>query len=165
MSSLWTPGGEHPVDPTSQDQQAGSSDVSAGAGTSSASVGSPQDALRAAAEAAGIDFDALSEEERQALQLELDEALQVHQEIAATPASEILANHMMQLFRLAAIYLQAQPPAFGEAATVIEAFRATLDGVGDRFDDHYDTLRDALAQLQFTYVQVKEAYEAEKPTE
>lgn len=159
MSSLWTPGGEHPVDPTSQDQQSDSAD------TGATGVGSPQDALRAAAEAAGIDFDALSEDERQELQVELDEALKVHQEIAATPAAEILANHMMQLFRLAAIYLQAQPPAFGEAATVIEAFRATLDGVGDRFDDHYDTLRDALAQLQFTYVQVKEAYEATKPTE
>lgn len=160
MSSLWTPGGEHTVDPAARNDESNQGTADAGS-----TIGSPEDALRAAAEAAGIDIDSLSDEERQALQVELDEALQVQQEIAATPASEILANHMMQLFRLAAIYLQAHPPAFGEAATVIEAFRGTLDTVGDRFDDHYDTLRDALSQLQYTYVQVKEAYEEAKPTE
>ena len=43
-------------------------------------------------------------------------------------------------FDLATIYLEAEPPAFGEAATMIEAFRAVLDGVGDRLGEHQPML-------------------------
>jgi hypothetical protein len=63
----------------------------------------------------------------------------------------------MRFFDLATIYLEGEPPAFGEAATVIEAFRVLLEGVGDRLGENEPLLREALGQLQMIFVQVKEA--------
>jgi hypothetical protein len=69
----------------------------------------------------------------------------------------------MRFFDLATIYLETEPPAFGEAATVIEAFRSVLDGLGDRLGDHQPMLTEALGQLQMVFVQVKQTTENSAP--
>jgi hypothetical protein len=152
MSSLWTPDGERPV---------GRSDTSAGA------TDQPEldagDPLRAAAEALGVDLDALSAEERQQLAAELAEMMAVRREIAATPASEMIANHLIRFLDLATIYLEGEPPAFAEAATAIEAFRCVLEGLGDRLGEHRPMLTEALGQVQMIFVQVKQANESHTP--
>lgn len=165
MGSLWTPDGEHEV-PPEQPQGAG-----AAAGAPTAAPGDPgsnptgpaeavpEDVLKAAAAASGIDLDSLDDSERAQLAAELGEMMRVRREVAATPASEMLANHMMRLFDLTTIYLESDPPAFGEAATVIEAFRAVLDTLGDRLGETEQPLTEALGQLQMLFVQVKEANE------
>jgi len=146
MSSLWTPDGERPV---------GAQDAPGdAAGT---------DPLRAAASALGVDLDSLNAEERAQLQAELAEMMRVRREVAATPASEMLANYLMRFFDLATIYLETEPPSFGEAATVIEAFRAVLDGLGDRLGEHQPMLTEALGQLQMVFVQVKQGTEGVAP--
>ncbi len=132
MGSLWTPDGEHQVPPTSAPANRTRCKRPAGGATPAAGSDPSGDTLRAAAAAIGVDLDSMDEDERNQLQAELAEMMRVRREVAATPASEMLTNHMMRLFDLATIYLEGEPPAFAEAATVIEAFRAMLDGVGDR---------------------------------
>lgn len=157
MSSLWTPDGERRVPPADEPTPA-----PAGPGPSGAAPDS-SDPLRAAAEALGVDLDALSAEERQQLAAELNEMMRVRQEIGATPASEMISNHMIRFLDLATIYLETEPPSFSEAATAIEAFRAVLDGVGDRLGDQRPMLAEALGQMQMIFVQVKQANEGATP--
>ena len=116
-----------------------------------------QKAIEEAAAALGLDLDAMTEEERTQLAAELEEMMQVRRQVAATPASEMLTNYLMRFFDLATIYLEAEPPAFADAATVIEACRSVLDGVGDRLGEHEPLLREALGQAQMVFVQVKNA--------
>jgi len=156
MSSLWTPGGERPVNtgPTQPEPSAG------GDAAGNDPTGDP---LRAAAASLGVDLDSLTEDERGELRAELEEMMRVRREIAATPAAEMVSNHLIRFLDLATIYLEAEPPAFGEAATAIEAFRAVLDGVGDRLGDHRPMLTEALGQIQMIFVQVKQAHEGHTP--
>lgn len=152
MSSLWTPDGERPVGrPDPSDTAPGQPSSEAG------------DPLRAAAEALGVDLDALSAEERQQLAAELAEMMAVRREIAATPAAEMIANHLIRFLDLATIYLEGEPPAFAEAATAIEAFRCVLEGLGDRLGEHRPMLTEALGQVQMIFVQVKQANEGRAP--
>lgn len=150
MSSLWTPGGERPVPPSAAPPDELDGDVTG-------------DPLRAAAAAIGVDLDSLTDDERTQLQAELAEMMRVRREVAATPASEMLANYLMRFFDLATIYLESEPPAFAEAATVIEAFRSVLDGLGERFGEHQPMLTEALGQLQMVFVQVKQQTETSAP--
>lgn len=150
MSSLWTPDGERPVSRADEPSTGGDEELTG-------------DPLRAAAAALGVDLDSLSPDERNQLQAELAEMMRVRREVAATPAAEMLANYLMRFFDLATIYLESEPPAFGEAATVIEAFRSVLDGLGDRLGDHQPMLTEALGQLQMVFVQVKQGTETTAP--
>jgi hypothetical protein len=150
MSSLWTPDGERPVQRASNPTAEVEEELSG-------------DPLRAAAAAIGVDLDSLTEEERNQLQTELNEMMRVRREVAATPAAEMLANYLMRFFDLATIYLEGEPPAFAEAATVIEAFRSVLDGLGDRLGEHRPMLTEALGQLQMVFVQVKQGTENASP--
>ena len=158
MSSLWTPDGERPVS-RSAPEGAGAGDPADEGGTGAEGAPGAGDPLRAAAAALGLDLDAMSAEDRAQLEVELNEMMQVRRQVAATPAAEMLTNYLMRFFDLATIYLEADPPAFAEAATVIEAFRSVLDGVGDRLGDSEPLLREALGQAQMVFVQVKNATE------
>jgi len=161
MSSLWTPDGERPVARKPASESTAPSGAASApidpTGTDPADTDPGADPLRSAAAALGLDLDAMTEEERTQLAAELEEMMQVRRQVAATPASEMLTNYLMRFFDLATIYLEAEPPAFAEAATVIEAFRSVLDGVGDRLGEHEPLLREALGQAQMVFVQVKNA--------
>ena len=149
--SLWTPDGERPVPRDPGPASTTSAEPPTG---STGEAGS--DPLRAAAAAMGIDLDTLSDEDRDQLRAELAEMMRVRREAAATPASEVLAGYLIRgFFDQATIYLEAEPPAFGEAATMIEAFRAVVEGVGDRLGEHQPMLTEALGQLQMIFVEVK----------
>jgi hypothetical protein len=160
MSSLWTPDGERPV---SRPEPAGSQAGGAVSGDAGGAAPDAAEPLRAAAEALGIDLASLTAEERQELAAELAEMMRVRQEIAATPASEMISNHLIRFLDLATIYLEGEPPAFAEAATAIEAFRCVLEGIGDRLGEHRPMLTEALGQVQMIFVQVKQAQEGYTP--
>lgn len=167
MSSLWTPDGEHEVPPPSRGADGPPRSETAGAAAPPQGAGSGDvsaEALRAAAEAIGVDLDSLDDAEREQLRNELAEMMRVRREVAATPAPEMLANHLMRLFDLATIYLEGDPPSFSDASTVIEAFRAVLEGLGDRLGDAHQPLTEALGQLQMLFVQVKDAHAASTGT-
>ncbi len=159
MGSLWTPDGEHevpPSDPTDPPQAASG----VGPEDTAQAVDPSADTLRAAAAAIGVDLDSLDEDERAQLRAELEEMMRVRREVAATPAPEMLTNHMMRLFDLATIYLEGETPSFSDAATVIEAFRAMLEAVGNRLGESESLLHEALGQLQMLFVQAKEQQSA-----
>lgn len=137
MSSLWTPSGEH--EPTPEPPGDGAASP----------PGDGEDA-----------GPALSPDELEALR-------QVRAQIRATPASAIVANHAVQLFELALVYLgigappdgdgSEQAPDLAQAGVAIDAMAALVDGLGARLDDNEGTLRDALAQIQVLYAQIADA--------
>ena len=85
MSSLWTPDGEHNVQPESSNDEP---PVSSG------------------------EFDHLSPEDREKAEAMVKEMAAAQERIAKTPASVVISTHLMGLYELAAIHLSQQPPYF-----------------------------------------------------
>lgn len=138
--SLWTPGGEVPVNRQAESQVAAAHDaIDAGA----------------AALAGGPSLDDLSPEERAQAEAMIREMAQVQQQIAVTPAHQLIANHAMGMYELAAIKLSAEPPLFVEAQLAIDALAAVLDAVGSRLGDDLVPLRQGLDNLQMAFVELK----------
>ncbi|HKA03655.1 MAG TPA: hypothetical protein VKD67_04980 [Acidimicrobiales bacterium] len=88
------------------------------------------------------------------LRSELDDA---RRRVAEVPAAQVVANHAMGLFELAAIHLSQAPPHLDEASVAIDAMAAVVDSLGDRLGPNAPVLRDALAQIRLAFVQVKGA--------
>jgi hypothetical protein len=157
MSSLWTPGGEVPMErkrPAATDAGAGAAS-SPGADPMASPDGGDQDAaLRAAAEAAGIDLDQLSPEERERAKMMIAEMAETQARLAGTPAAELLANHAAGLYELAAIKLGVRPPQLDDARLAIDALAALVEAAGDRLGEHGAPLREALTNLQAGFLQV-----------
>lgn len=155
MSSLWTPDGERPVrrDPAPAPSQA------AAAPPAGAEEG-PGDPLRAAAAALGLDLDAMSDEDREQLRGELEEMLAARRETAKIPAPDLVARYLMNFGDLVTIYLEADPPAFADAATVIEALDGALERVGPKLGEHEPVLRELAGQLKMIFVDVKRREES-----
>jgi uncharacterized protein with GYD domain len=133
--SLWTPGGEHPVDrePASTE-------------------GEPADGHDADDPLAG-----LTPEEREramAMAAEMDD---VRRQLASAPAAVVVANHVMGLYELAAIHLSADPPNFTESQLAIDAMGVIVEGLRGRLGENEATLVDALGQLRLAYVQLHNA--------
>jgi hypothetical protein len=111
----------------------------------------PTAAGRAADEAdLDADDEALDDVE-DAVRSELAEA---RRRLAEVPAAQVVANHAMGLFELAAIHLGLADPALDEARLAIDAMAALVDGLGDRLGGSAPVLRDALAQIRMAYVQL-----------
>jgi hypothetical protein len=136
--SLWTPGGEHPVErePASADDDGDVEDDPLAGLT-------PEERERAMAMAAEMD--------------------DVRRQLASVPAAVVVANHAMGLYELAAIHLSSEPPNFREAQLAIDAMSALVDGLQGRLGDNEPTLSDALRQLKMAYVQLKGAAESQGP--
>ena len=126
MSSLWTPGGEHPVD--RPDENA-----------------APKDEPR---------LEDLSPEKREQVESMAREMAAVREQLASVPAAVVVANHLMGLYELAAIHLSQQPANMGEASVAIDALGAVVEALPDRLGEAEATLRDALHQIRLAYVQV-----------
>ena len=98
---------------------------------------------------------------------ELEAVRRLHQELRTTPAVDVIANHAVQLFQLALVYLgvatppdaEGRPPLadLANAGVVVDAMAALVDGLGERLGDHEGPLRDGLSQLQVLYVRIADA--------
>lgn len=145
--TLWTPDGEVPVDRT---KTTGSADTDTG---DADDVVDPT----AVADALGIpDLDALSPEDRERAEKMVAEMAEVQRQIVDAPAAQILANHVIGIYELAAIHLSQDEPKFGEARLAIDALAAVLEAVGDRLETVAPGLTAALTQVQMAFVQRKE---------
>ena len=141
MSSLWTPGGEHPVDDapdTRQPDRASSPDAPTG----------PDDGADPLAD--------LSPEERERAAEMAAEMADVQQKLLAAPPETVVANHAMGLYELAAIHLSAEEPSLEAAGLAIDAMTALVDQLEGRLGEAEATLRDARGQLQMAFVQVQD---------
>jgi len=87
----------------------------------------------------------------------LAEAQRVRDQILNAPAADLVANHAIGLFEVAALHLGAERPKLDEAQLVIDAMAAIVDGLGARLGRHERVLRDGLTQLQMAFVEAKTA--------
>jgi hypothetical protein len=129
VSSLWTPGGERPVAPERPSSPA-----------SPPSAPGDDD-----------DFD----DRNPPTEEELAELAALQRQLLEVPAAVVIANHAIGLFQLAALHLNQEQPNLEQAQLAIDALRGIVDGLGARLGEHEPPLREALAQLQMAYVQVK----------
>ena len=140
MSSIWTPSGEY----RPQDEPEGSGIARGGGAAGGGAPPGPDDGPPITAE-------------------ELEAMQRLHEQLRATPAVDIVANHVVQLFQLAVIYLGASAGAVDpennepsadlvQAGIVIDTMAAIVDGLGPRLVQHEQTLRDALTQLQLLWI-------------
>ncbi len=81
--------------------------------------------------------------------------LLMQQQVLATPAAVVVANHAMALFELAALYLSPEPPQLDDAQVAIDAMAAVIEAVGPRFGPNERPLREGLAQLRMAFVEAK----------
>ncbi len=126
MSSLWTPGGEHPVDPKTSEHQP------------------PEEPPAASVP----DLKHLSPEEQSQAEALAREMAEVREQLASTPAALVVANHLMGLYELAAIHLSQQPPNLPEASVAIDALGAVVEKLPGRLGEAEATMRDALQQIR-----------------
>lgn len=137
--SLWTPGGEHPVD-----RGAGGTDATAPA-------------------TGGPDPQSFTDEQKAEAEQIAAQMQQVRDQLSQVPAAVVIANHAMGCYELAAIHLSNQPPRLEEARLAIDAFGALLGAVEGRLGPDEPTLQDALNQIRLAFVQVQAAAQADDP--
>lgn len=146
--SLWTPDGEHhvprnpPPKPTPE-PTSGHPDQ-----TAEADLGDLADIPG---------FDELSPEEQAQARAMAAELAEARRRLADTPAAEIVANHAMGCYELAAIHLSAAEPDLEEARLAIDAMAGICNALPGRLGQNEQVLREALQQLQIVYVQVHNA--------
>src|SRR5713226_1487396 len=119
MSTLWTPGGEHPV---------GRGDPAAGPGGTTGPPASPPPGPSGPPRpprGPGAEGEP-SDEELAA------EMAALRDQLARTPAAVVVANHAFGLFELAALHLSLSPPQLPEAQLAIDALTALVDGLAGR---------------------------------
>ena len=123
MSSFWTPQGEHQVTPDRPTPQAAPADEPGGRAE-------PDPAQIAEMEA---------------------ELRQAQEQLLQVPAAQVVTNHLIGLYELAAIHLRAEPPNLDEARLPIDAMGLIVDNLGDQLPDG-PTLAAALQQIRMAYV-------------
>ena len=150
MSSLWTPAGEHPVDHPS---------ISDLGDTAGPTHDDSLDDEIAAALPEGMSLNDLSPEERARAEEMVKEMVKemaiARERLISTPAANIVANHAMGLYELAALHLSAQTPNFAEATVAIDALSAIVNGLAGRLGDDEAAVAHALDQIRMAFVQLK----------
>lgn len=146
MSTLWTPGGEIPVDRKPPPPDADRPEP-AGSG--------PDEGAEGGTGGAEVDLDDLSPEEREQAEQMIREMAEARARLLAAPAAAVVANHGMGLYELAALHLTQQPPNFSEAVVAIDALGAVTASLAGRLGEAEATLNDALSQIRKAYVQLK----------
>jgi hypothetical protein len=155
VSSLWTPDGEHRVQPSGDDRtpsnapRAPASPSGGGAPGGPAGGGGPGPAGDDE-----LDLDDLGPEEQAELAQRLDE---LRRQLLGTPAEIVVANHAYGLFELAAIHLSQRPPSRDEARLAVDAMAALVEGLAGRLGEAERSLQDALAQIRLAFIQISEA--------
>ncbi len=91
-----------------------------------------------------------------------EELARVRAELAATPVTDIVANHALGLWQLAVLHLTPDDgaPNLDEAGLAIDAMAGLVDGLGDRLGANAEPLREALSQLRLAFVQVSDRGES-----
>jgi hypothetical protein len=145
--SLWTPSGEHRVDPQADD--APTTPASRPAGPDVADEPSLED---------------LSPEQRaqvEEMNRQMDAA---RARMLQMPAGAVVGQQALQFYELAAIYLSEQPPRLNDARIAIDALAAVVEGLGTRLGEAEQPLRQALHQLQMAFVEASNTVGAGGPT-
>ena len=132
MSTLWTPDGEHPVDPGARET------------TAAPDTANPDTAAPPTAEAA-ID--------RAAAETMAAELMEARRQLLDVDARAVIANHAMGIYELAAIHLTADEPDLDQARVAVDALGGLIDALQGRWGENESTLGDAVHSIRLLYVQ------------
>lgn len=140
--SLWTPGGEVPIERTPRPQPTAANADDTGGDTGAAGmVGAPS-------------LEDLSPEERAQAEEMIAQMAEVQRQVLSAPAAQFVINHVVGLYELGAIHLGQPDPDLESARLAIDAMAALLDATEVRLGEDAMSLRDALTQMQMVYVQM-----------
>jgi hypothetical protein len=142
--SLWTPGGEVPIERTPRPQSSAPTTDDARTGDAGAAgmVGAPS-------------LEDLSPEERAQAEEMIAQMAEVQRQVLSAPAAQFVINHVVGLYELGAIHLGQPEPDLEAARLAIDAMAGVLGAVGGRLGENEEPLRGALNQLQMAFVQRK----------
>jgi hypothetical protein len=166
MSSLWTPGGEVPVDRnaprTPPDGGNGVDDGTPGGGEDGIDAEQLIEAIVASLpeeerEQFLAAFAELTDEQRAEYLQAMVERAAIQQEVVETPIEFQVGKHAVGLFELASLHLQHPPPNLAEAKLAIDAMAGLLAGVAGRLGEHETEFKSMLAQIQLAFVQIQGA--------
>ena len=133
--SLWTPDGEHEV------TKEANGDPNLGV-----------DGENELNEIPG--FDDLTPEQQEQARAMAAELAAARERLSQTPAAEVIANHVMGIYELAAIHLSSDVPNLTEAKVAIDAMSGIVDSLVGRLGENENVIKDALQQIQMAYVQM-----------
>ena len=145
MSSIWTPGGERPVnDPSgATPQEPTPTGQRPPTGFHAREDGHP-----------GEDQDFAAQGEPSEDQMEA-----LRQQLAEAPAEIVVSNHCFGLFELAALHLSEQPARLSEAQLAIDALGALVENLTGRLGEAEPQLREGLNSLRLAFVQIRSSTE------
>lgn len=103
-----------------------------------------------------LDLDLDDDDERERAAEVARRMAEVQRQLAAVPAAQVVANHVMGLYELAAIHLSSTPPRFDQASVAIDAMAGIVDKLPGRLGPEEATLRDALAQIRLAFVTLRD---------
>ena len=128
--SIWTPGGEH--------------DVPEGAGANPAGGQQPE----------------LTPEQQQQAEEMAKQLSEAREQILAADARDVIANHAIGLYELAAIHLTAEKPDLEQTKVAIDALSALVEGMEGNLGQAEPTLKESLHNIRLGYVQRSQEAEA-----
>lgn len=140
--SLWTPQGEHDI-PEETPREG--------------------DAISDVGELPG--FDDLSPDEQEQARAMATELADARKRLSEAPAAEVIANHVMGIYELAAIHLSNQPPSIDEAKVAIDAMAGIMSSLSGRLGQNESVLREALQQIQVAFVQISDTEQTSEQPE
>ena len=133
--SLWTPDGEHEIDRSSSENPIADTEED----TNLENLPG---------------FDELTTEQQEQARAMAAELAAARQRLSQTPAAEVIANHVMGIYELAAIHLSDENPKLNEAQIAIDAMTGIVGSLEGRLGENENVIKDALQQIQMAYVQV-----------
>src|SRR3954451_3369329 len=133
MSSIWTPGGEHRVPrPDEHGSAAPPPDQAEAAGAGAPSGADMDDEM---ADATADEMADLSPEEQARLAEAAEEMAAIRAQLAAAPPEQVVGNHLIGFYELAAIHLGQESPDLAAAQLAIDALGAVLDACKGRLGE------------------------------
>lgn len=120
MASLWTPGGEVPIDRNP-----------APSGDESGPATDPDQTDQTG---------------------QTDQIEQLQRQLLEAPAADVIAQHVMAFYELAAMHLGADRPRLADAKVAIDAIDAVLAGLRGRLGPAEEAIASALPQLKMAFV-------------
>jgi hypothetical protein len=145
--SLWTPSGEHRVEPTTKDAPTTSPGSAPAAGAAPGGPGEPS-------------LEDLGPEQRAQVEEMARQMEEARVRMLRMPAGAVLGQQALQFYELAAIYLSEQPARLADARMAIDALAAVVERLGNRLGEAEQPLRQALNQLQMAFVEATNATNA-----
>jgi hypothetical protein len=148
--SLWTPSGEHRVDPAAKDAPATPSTPTTADPAAPGASGAP-------GEPGEPSLEDLSPEQRAQVEEMSRQMEAARARMLQMPSGAVLGQQALQFYELAAIYLSEDPPRLADARSAIDALAAVVDKLGTRLGEAEQPLRQALNQLQMAFVEASKA--------